>query len=642
MSPTKSIPEEPKAVSQDEELVIDTSKMSEGKRAALEVTESARQASWDHPTFAGQLFMGKFDKALIMPFPEQMREDKKIGDEFIEGLSSYLKENLDPEEVDATRTIPKKVIDEMMRMGVFAMKVPKAYGGLGFSQVNYNRVMSMLASYCGGTAVLVSAHQSIGVPQPLKIFGTEEQKKKYLPRFREGAISAFALTEPDVGSDPAQMSTNARLSPDGKNYILSGEKLWCTNGPIADLMVVMAQTEPVMVKGKERKQITAFIVERTYPGIEMVHRCDFMGIRGIQNGLLRFKDVKVPKENILLGTGKGLKLALTTLNTGRLTLPAASVGMAKQCLSIVRRWGNQRVQWGLPIGKHEAGAQKISFIVYTTFAMEAVTWITSHWADRGDMDIRIEAAMAKLFCSENAWKIADTTMQFRGGRGYEKASSLKARGEEPFPVERILRDSRINMIIEGTSEIMRLFLAREAMDPHLKIAADLLKKNVPVGKKIKAGLKLAAFYSTWYPQQWINTGLWSSHSEFGRLSNHVHYVEVTCHKLARTIFHYMGLYQDRLERKQLLLTRLMEIGTELFVMATTCSYAKMYIDKTPEDKMPRYLADLFCCEARRRIEAHFNGLSDNDDRKTYKLAKHVLDGKMKWMEEGIIWVGKRD
>jgi len=623
----------------EDESVIDTSKMSADKAAAMNLAESARDTSEQQSSFAGQLFMGSFQSDLIYPFPEQNEEQKKIGDELVKQVCDFLINHLDAEKVDATQNIPDEVIQGLTDMGLFAMKVPKKYNGLGLTQVNYNRVMMAVSAHCGATAVLLSAHQSIGVPQPLKMFGTEAQKDKYLPQFREGKISAFALTEPEVGSDPAKMETTATLSEDGQHYLINGIKLWCTNGLIADVLVVMAQTTPKTLKsGKQVKQVTAFIVEKEMPGMEVLHRCDFMGIRGIQNGLIKFTNVKVPVDNIILGEGKGLKLALATLNTGRLTLPAASAGMGKYCLAVARDWGNERVQWGLPIGKHEAGAKKIAFIASSTFAMEAVTYLTSHMADDPNLDLRIEAAMAKLFCSELAWEVVDTTMQLRGGRGYEKASSLKGRGEKPYPIERLMRDCRINRIIEGTTDIMKLFLAREAMDPHLKVAADLLKKNVPVGEKIHAGVKLAAFYSSWYPTQWVNSALWSSHPELGKLAKHISYVESASHKLARTIFHYIGLYQDRLERKQHILGLLMEIGTELFAISATCSFAKSKLDLKPEDLTPQYLADVFCLNSKRKIDRLFNELSDNDDHKENKLAKSVLNGEMKWLEEGVPWV----
>jgi len=625
----------------DNEMVIDTTGMNEGMRAALEVAEMARDTSTKQPSFGGQLFMGTFDKDMLFPFPEQTPEEKAIGDELVAKVIAYIEEHLDPEEVDATRTVPENVIKGLAEMGLFAMKVPKEYNGLGLSQINYNRVMMAIASYCGSTAVLLSAHQSIGVPQPLKLFGTEEQKRRFLPRFRDGAISAFALTEIDVGSDPARMETKAELSEDGEHYILNGKKLYTTNGPIADIMVVMAQTKPKMVGTKSIAQISAFIVEGNSPGINLLHRCDFMGIRGIQNGLMEFVDVKVPKENLLVGEGKGLKLALATLNTGRLTLPAACAGMSRQCLSIVRRWGNKRVQWGSPVGLHDNGRSKISFIARSTFAIEAVAWLTSHWADRKDLDIRIEAAMAKLFTTEQCWKVIDTTMQFRGGRGYERATSLRARGEEPYPVERMMREARINTIIEGTSDIMRLFLAREAMDPHLKVAADLLKRHTPAGDKIKAGVKLASYYSTWYPSQWVNNSLWSSYEELEELSDHFHYVDITSHKLARTIFHYMGIYREKLEKRQNILGRLMDIGTELFVIAATCSYAH-HLKQKDHSMHATVLADNWCNHAKDTIEKLFQDLNQNHDRQDNLLAKDILAGDMRWMESDIAWFGPRE
>lgn len=622
----------------DDISTIDTSKMNSEQAAAMRLTEAARDSKDCINSFAGQLFMGSFKKDLIFPFPTQSASEKEIGDKLVAKVSEFLSKNLDAEQVDATQKIPDKVIQGLVDLGLFAMKISKEHNGLGLSQVNYNRVMLTISAYCGSTAVLLSAHQSIGLPQPLKLFGTQAQKDKYLPLFRQGKISAFALTEPEVGSDPAKMETTATLTEDGKHYLINGLKLWCTNGLIADVIVVMAKTkDKVLSSGEKIQQISAFIVEREYPGIEILHRCDFMGIRGIENGLLKFTNVKVPVENLILGEGKGLKIALATLNTGRLTLPAAATGMAKYCLAVAREWGNERVQWGRSIGQHEAGAKKIAFIASSTFAMEAITSLTSHMADDANLDLRIEAAMAKLFCSELSWRVIDETMQLRGGRGYEKASSLKARGEKAYPIERLMRDCRINRIIEGTSDIMKLFLAREAMDPHLINVTKALKKQEDTNKKIEAGLKLATFYASWYSKQWLNSSHFSTHHELGKLSKHIRYVEYTSHKLARTIFYYIGYYQEKLESKQHVLGRLMEIGTELFAISATCSFAQLKHQENSRDLSPQYLADVFCLNARRKINRLFLDLHDNDDEKENKLAKSILNGEMQWLEEGIIW-----
>ena len=257
--------------------------ISAEKKASLEFAEESRETEWKHPSFALQLFGGRLDWDLIFPFPAQSEEDKKKGDEYVAKLKDFLVKNLDPNEVDRTCEIPEKVMKGLAELKAFALKVPEEYGGMGLSQYNYNRAMHLVASYCGSTAVLLSAHQSIGVPQPLKLFGTEEQKKKYLPMFAKGTVSAFALTEPNVGSDPSSMITTAMPTEDGNHYLINGEKLWCTNGLIAGVIVVMAVTPPKIVRGKERRQITAFIVETDTPGFEIVHRCQFLGLHGIQN-----------------------------------------------------------------------------------------------------------------------------------------------------------------------------------------------------------------------------------------------------------------------------------------------------------------------------------------------------------------------
>lgn len=632
------VKEEAGSLTRSSDLAASASGGNEQKRQALEATEEARKES-HQPSFGSKLFFGSFDPQSLLPFPAQNADDRSVGDSVIEPLIRFLQENLDPNEVDVSRTIPQKVIDGMKEMGIFALKIPKEYGGLGLSQTNYCRLVLRVASYCGSVAVLISAHQSIGVPQPLKMFGTEAQKQKFLPRFRQGDISAFALTEPDVGSDPAQMTTEAVLSPDGSYYTLNGQKLWCTNGTIADIIIVMAKTAPKIVHGKEKKQITAFILEMNTPGIEVMHRCEFMGLGGIYNGLLKFTDVKIPAENVLWAEGRGLALALATINVGRLTLPAACTGAAKQCLSIARRWGASRVQWGQPIGLHESGREKIAFIASTTFAMEAMTWLTCAWADQQDIDIRIEAAMAKLFCSEAIWKIVDMTMQLRGGRGYEKARSLEARGEVPYPVERIMRDCRINMILEGSSEIMKLFLSREAIDPHLKKLGNILNPSASLLEKLKTGLELSGFYFKWYLQQLTGIYRRGDFKETGPLQKHFHFIKKHSHLLARTIFQGMVFYRQNLDRRQLFLGRLMDIGTELFAMAAVCSYALHLQKNSDSGDSPLELADYFCVLSERRIAAHFALIKHNDDRKTNTTAKKVLEKNYRWLEKDIVWMG---
>ncbi len=619
--------------------LIDTSKMNAGQRAALEMTEAARDAAAEKESFAQGLFMGRCDVARMLPFPAQTHEDRDQGDAFLHRLEKFLREKVDPDEIDRSGEIPDEVIAELGRMGAFAIKVSPSYGGLGLSQTNYCRAAILLASYCGNLTALLSAHQSIGVPQPLILFGTEEQKKKYLPRFAKGEISAFALTEPAVGSDPAKMSTSAVPTPDGQHFIINGEKLWCTNGTKAGVIVVMAKTPPAVIKGKQRDQVTAFVVEMDAPGVEVVHRCRFMGLKALYNGVIRFTNVKVPRENIILAEGKGLKVALSTLNTGRLTLPAACVGMSKRCLEWVKKWANERVQWGANIGKHAAIADKIARIAANTFAMEAMTLYTASLVDKDKKaDIRLEAAMCKLWGTERAWEIVDDTMQIRGGRGYETAQSLKARGDEAVPVERMLRDARINTIFEGSSEIMRLFIAREALDPHLKVAGAALNSQLPLGVRAQAAFKAGLFYAAWYPRQWLPLASVGG-DVYPALAKHLRFAKRTARKLSRTLFHSMAKFGPKLERQQVLLGRFVDIGTELFAITATCARAQAMLAaaKSDEEKASFVeLADYFSRTARLRVARLFAGVDRNADREGYRLAQELLDGKHGQLCEGIV------
>ncbi len=606
-----------------------TGHVSESEARA--VAEASRETSWEAPSFVRELFLGRLQLDLIHPHPQPDPEEQKRAAAFQEKLEAFLAE-VDAERIERDAKIPDEYVQRLREIGAFGIKIPREYGGLELSQYSYGRAMALIGTKHGALVALLSAHQSIGVPQPLKLFGTPEQKKYWLPRLAKGAISAFALTETDVGSDPARMATTAVPAADG-GWILNGDKLWCTNGSIADVIVVMARTP-----GKAGKPgpISAFIVETRTPGVEVAARLEFMGIRGIENALLRFTNVRLPKEALLSAEGKGLKLALVTLNTGRLTLPATCAAAGKWCLQVARRFAAERVQWGKPVGKHEAVAQMLADIAARSYAMDAVADLGALLADRGRSDIRLEAAIAKMWNSDAAWEICDETMQVRGGRGYETARSLASRGEAPVPLEQLMRDLRINRIFEGTNQVMRLFIAREALDVHLKVAGDVVMPGVPAGKRLAGLLRSGLFYLGWYPGRWIGWGRWPQYAAFGSLAGHLRWVERTSRRLARQQFHLMVIHGPALERRQALLFRCVDIGAELFAMAAVCVRAYDDVRKNAADRSPFELADVFCRSARVRVEKLFADIRSNADGEAYALARGVLDRRFAWLENGIV------
>ena len=601
---------------------------------ARAVAEESRETGWDKPSFAKELFLGRFPLELIHPFPKPSDDDEQRTRAFLQKLREFLA-TVDGSVIERDAQIPDEYVKGLAELGCFGMKIPSEYGGLNMSQVAYNRALMMISTVHPSLGALLSAHQSIGVPEPLKLAGTPEQKRKFLPRCAAGAISAFLLTEPDVGSDPARLASTATPVEDGKAYELEGVKLWTTNGVVAELLVVMAR---VPKSDGHRGGISAFVVEADAPGITVERRNKFMGLRGIENGLTRLHKVRVPSDNLIGREGDGLKIALTTLNAGRLSIPANATGSSKWALKIVREWSGERVQWGKPLAKHEAVASKISFIAATTYALDAVLELSAQMADEGRNDIRIEAALAKLWSSEMACVIADELLQVRGGRGYETAESLAARGERAVPAEQALRDLRINRIFEGSSEIMRLLIAREAVDAHLSAAGDLAKADTGLRQKAAAAVGASGFYAKWLPQLVFGEGQRPrAYHEFGALASHLRFIERCTRKLARNTFYGMARWQAKLEQKQGFLGRIVDIGAELFAMSAVCVRAEGQRVADPVLGQQAYeLAEAFCQQATLRIEALFDALWTNTDSGDVQLTRDVLEGRYSWLEDGII------
>jgi alkylation response protein AidB-like acyl-CoA dehydrogenase len=594
------------------------------------IAEESREAEWRGSSLLREAFLGRLRPELLPESAFELDTRPEFA-AFYERLEAFLRTEVDPVAIDEQGAYPRHVIEGLARLGAFGMKIPKAYGGLGLTHHEYVRAMKLLGSYDGNITALLSAHQAIGVPHPVEMFGSEELKQKYLPRCARGAISAFALTEPAVGSDPARLATVAKRSADGTHFVLDGRKLWCTNGTLAEVIVVLA-------RDADTKRIHCLVVEMNWPGVHVEHRCHFMGLRALANGVIGFDSVKVPIENVVGREGDGLRIALATLNTGRLTLPAATAGAAKIALEVCRKWSLAREQWGVPIGKHEAIAHDLADMAATTYAMEAVADVVGGLADRKDRDIRLEAAAAKEWNTVRGWQIADKALQVRGGRGFETERSLAARGEPAIGIERMLRDCRINRIFEGSSEIMHLFIAREAVDKHLQVAGALIDPKLPLSKKIARLPAVALFYLGWYPLQWLGTLLsFFQFWDYGALGGHLRAASRASRRLARSIFHGMLRFGPKLERKQAFLFRAVDVALELF--ALTAAVERAVRTQGPQREGAFMLADQFAHSQQRRIADLLRDMWHNDDARKVNLANSILAGQQLWLEQGSIGVG---
>ena len=534
------------------------------KRRDQEEMEKAKDLLESAPTgelsFAKSLFFGRLKLDAIMPYPKQDPDEARRTDELIEKVEAFLKSSVDANKIDIEERIPQSVIDGLGRLGVLGMTVPKEYGGGGFSHTGYCRVLEKISAHCASTAVLVGAHQSIGL-KALVLMGNEQQKRQYLPDLASGRkLAAFCLSEPEVGSDAANVQTTARLSDDGKYYIINGQKKFATNAALAGMMTVMAKT-PVTENGKTKDKVTAFIVTPDLPGFEVVSpNRSKMGVRGTWQGTLRFTNMKVPADRVLGQVGKGLKVALSVLDYGRCTLSAGCVGGAKLALEASIKHARNRRQFSRSLAEFQLIREKIAKMAEMTFAIEAVTYLCAGMKDRHEPDLMIETTISKLFCSEALWQITDDTLQIFGGEGYMRENGI----------ERAVRDARINRIVEGATEVMTAFVALAGMKGvGEEFEAVLRATRHPVGNFGR----LAKFAQSQFTDVVIGSG--ASAGRDGRLHPELAEEGRTMARLttrlARAVTRVLARHQQNILEMQLLQKRIAMAAVNLFAMGAVIS-----------------------------------------------------------------------
>jgi len=588
------------------------------KRADQEQIEKAQDLLDSAPSgemgFAKSLFFGRLSSSSVLPYPQQDAREVQRTDELIARVEAFMRDNVNPDLIDAEERIPPHVIGGLAQLGVLGMTVPTEYGGGGFSHTSYCRVIERISAHCASTSVLVAAHQSIGL-KALVLMGTDAQKQSYLPSLASGdMLAAFCLSEPEVGSDAAGVQTTARLSADGSHWILNGRKRYATNSAIAGFMTVLAKT-PVTENGRTRDKVTAFIVEPHIPGFRVVSpnrsKC---GVRGSWQGTLEFTDMPIAPDQILGELGKGLKVALSVLGHGRCTLSAGCVGAAKKALAMCIDRARTRHQFGRAIGDFQLIKQKIANMAEDTFAMEAMTYLCAAMVDRHDEDLMLETAIAKLFCSEALWRITDDAVQIWGGEGYMREHGL----------ERMLRDARINRIVEGTSEVMTAFIALVGMKGVGEEFERVLKAaKHPVGNFGR----LARFARSQWDDILIGHDFAGLHPELAEAG---HTLGTLTTSFARSVSKLLRTHREGILDMQLLQERIAWCATDLFASAAVLSKLQSMLaaesssgNGHPRDKnLQRYLitGKGFCHHAAERIRLRLRGLFVNRDSEVVDVA----------------------
>ncbi len=562
----------------------------------------------DEVGFAKGLFFGKYLGERLLDYPDLDHDER--ADAMVAELGRYCREEIDAAAIDRDAEIPQRVIDGLGKLGVLGACLPPEFGGGGFSQTSYCRMIEVLGGHCGSTALFVNAHHSIG-PRALVLFGTREQQAAWLPKMATGEwISAFALTEPEAGSDAANVQTTATPSADGRGYVLNGQKRWITNGGVAKGLTVMARTP---VAGSKETKVTAFLVSPDMPGFEVVEkRMPKCGVRGTATSRLAFKDMFVPKENILGSVGKGLRVALTVLDFGRTTFGASCTGAAKRCIEAATRHALTRVQFGQTLSNFELVKEKLAYMQASAYAMESMTYETAALIDSGAGEFMLETAMLKVLSTDQLWRIVNDTIQIFGGKAYFT--------DEPY--ERMMRDARINMIGEGANDVLRVFTALVGMRDvglELKGILDAAKKPLRNLGKLSgfAGRKIESYFSS--PTVDVhNAQLENEALRLGKL------IGVFGSQVEAVLRHYQESVLDR----QFQLARIADSANELYACSCVLRRLDKLVGHGPLDeagKLELATGRYYLQTAERRIHHHLDDLWVNDDEETTKLADMVLE-----------------
>jgi alkylation response protein AidB-like acyl-CoA dehydrogenase len=561
--------------------------------------------------FANALFFGHFQAALISPYPELKPEDRDAVRQAVAEVRRFCEEHIDAAAIDRDADIPREVIAGLARLGVLGMTAPRAYGGRGFSQLGYTRIMEAIGGHDAGVAVFVNAHHSIGI-RALLLFGTEAQKQRWLPPLVKGEqIAAFALTEPQAGSDAANVQTTATPTPDGKAYILNGEKRYITNGGIAQVLTVMARTP---VAGSSDTKVTAFLVTPDMPGFEVIEaRMPKCGIRGTATARLAFKDMPVPAENVLGQLGKGLRVALTVLDFGRTTFGASCTGAAKTCLRAAVRHAKTRVQFKQTLSEFELVKKKIAFMAANAFAMEATTSVCAGFIDSGAEDYKLETALLKVWSTDALWQIVNDTIQIYGGQAYFS--------NEPY--ERMMRDARINLIGEGANDVLRAFIAGVGMKPVadalLGVRSALSNPFRDFGKLWNFGRKQISARLTTPDVPVRSADLRGAARELGK----------RIRDFSLAVQSTMFRYREAILEKQFVQERIADAACDLYASSCTLSRLDHVLAQTngnPDDvRRDAQAGRYFLTLANRRIKQNLAALTDNDDEATTAAANAALE-----------------